>query len=78
MARRPQAAPSFTTYMRGCKGEKRGAVRGPSGAARCAGWIVVAWYRAHQKAMGSAVLVRVFVCLQGWAPNLHAEKRGVV
>jgi len=43
MARRPQAAPSFTTYMRGCKGGKHGAVQGPSGAGRCAGWIVVAW-----------------------------------
>jgi hypothetical protein len=27
----------------GAKGEKRGAARGPSGAARCVGWIVVAW-----------------------------------
>jgi hypothetical protein len=43
MARRPQATPSFTKYMRGWKGEKCGAVQGPSGAARCAGWIVVAW-----------------------------------
>jgi len=78
MARRPQAAPSFTKYTRGCKGEKRGALQDPSGAMRCACWIVVAWYRTHQKAVRFAVLVRVFVCLQGWAPNLDAEKAGVV
>jgi hypothetical protein len=41
-------------------------------------WIIVAWYREHQKAVGSAVLVPVFVFLQGWAPNLDVEKAGVV
>jgi hypothetical protein len=32
----------------------------------------------HQKAVGSAVVVRLFVCLQVRAPSLDAEKEGVV